>query len=420
MSQALDQIEASTIIGPYRIVRGFKKGGMARVFEVEVRKKYQQPHMPKRLALKIAKEEFQAALVAESDFLKRFDHPNVVRIFPLAGYHRPVYAARERLPFGWGWYYAMEMIRGKSLDDYLTRRTTITNLLNPPSVSYRLSVQQTVGIARQLLVGLAHIHEQRVINLDVKPGNVLFRHRRWQRLRGGVPEALLCDFGIARDIHYPRAGLLGVATPAYVSPEQALEKYKGQRSVDARSDIFSLGVMLYEMLTGQLPFEDYESVVDPYYAPTPPQQLYPSIPSPVADIILRALAKDPDARFGAANDMLSALDTVRIPFDWKKATRRTFAGLALAACLVGGGVGVKGLLENVPSTSTVKPTMPPTARAPVPSATNRSTSTLAPTHIPAASPTAFFIGPTSTLRPTATRTPTPQWPTWTPTPNPGG
>ena len=96
MSIDLDHIQPGSIVGPYRIVRGFRgRGGMARVFEVEVRQKYRQPHLPRRLALKVAREKYQDALVAESDFLRRFDHPNVVRIFPLAGYHRPVYAARE-------------------------------------------------------------------------------------------------------------------------------------------------------------------------------------------------------------------------------------------------------------------------------------------------------------------------------------
>ena len=115
MSTELDNIRPGTVVGPYRIVRGFKgRGGMARIFEVEVREKYRQPTLPRRLALKVAREEYQGALVAESDFLRRFEHPNVARIFPLAGYHRPVYAARARFPFGWGWYYAMELLSESS------------------------------------------------------------------------------------------------------------------------------------------------------------------------------------------------------------------------------------------------------------------------------------------------------------------
>ena len=83
MNEELDHIQPDSIVGPYRIVRRFKRrGGMAGIFEVEVREKYRQPGLPRRLALKVAREEYQDALVAEADFLRRFDHPNVVRIFP--------------------------------------------------------------------------------------------------------------------------------------------------------------------------------------------------------------------------------------------------------------------------------------------------------------------------------------------------
>ena len=151
MSEELNYIVPGSTVGPYRVVRGFKgRGGMARVFEVQVRKKYRQPDLPPRLALKVAKEDYQDALVAEADFLRRFDHPNVVRIFPLAGYHRPVYAARERFPFGWGWYYTMELLGGGSLERYLTRPTTGL-LHSPPDGGRRMSLLKTLGIVRQLV-----------------------------------------------------------------------------------------------------------------------------------------------------------------------------------------------------------------------------------------------------------------------------
>jgi serine/threonine protein kinase len=411
VSVELDHIQPNSIVGPYRIVRGFKgRGGMGRVFEVEVREKYRQPDLPRRLALKVAKEEYQDALVAESDFLRRFDHPNVVRIFPLAGYHRPVYAARERFPFGWGWYYTMELLGGESLERHLTRTTT--GLLRSRSDGRRrLSLLNTLGITRQLATALEHIHQRYVVNLDVKPGNVLFRQRRFRFLRGSVPLAVLCDFGISRDLRYPRAGLLGVITPEYVSPEQALELGRRHQPVDARSDIFSLGILLYEMLTGALPFDNIALVADPTYAPIPPRQLRPSIPPLLEEIAMRALAKEPTHRFQTAAEMRAILEQVPTPLDWGAAARRTFAGITLATCLATGGLGVRSCAMTF--TQTYTPTPMPVVE------TIARTPTAAPaTPALTASPTGTRCVPTSTPAPTSTPTNTPRPPTPTPTPIP--
>lgn len=412
MSAELDNIQPSSIVGPYRIVRGFKgRGGMARVFEVEVREKYRRPDLPRRLTLKVAKEEYQDALVAESDFLRRFDHSNVVRIFPLAGYHRPVYAARERFPFGWGWYYTMELLGGESLEGYLTRTTTGL-LRSSPDGGRRLGLLQTLGIARQLVVALEYIHERYVVNLDVKPGNVLFRQRRFGFLRGSVPLAVLCDFGISRDLRYPRAGLLGVATPEYVSPEHASELGRHHRAVDARSDIFSLGTLIYEMLTGVLPFDNIAFVADPTYVPAPPRQLRPSIPPLLEQIVMKALIKEPAYRFQTAAEMRVALEQVPTPLDWGAAARCTFAGVTLVTCLAAGGWGIR----NCAVTSTPAATPTPPAVEIVTRTPTAAPATLAPT----VSPTVITCVSTSTSVPTSTPTNTPRPPTRTPIPVPGG
>ena len=414
MGEELDYIQPGDRIGPYCVVRRLKgRSGMGRVFEVEVREKYRQPGLPRRLALKVAREEFQAALSAEADYLSRFDHPNVVRIFPLPrGDHpRPVYAAREMFPFGWGWYYAMEMLDGGSLERHLTRPTTITHVLRPPPEGqHPLSLLEALGIARQLAAALEHIHGQYVANLDVKPSNVLFRRQRFRYLRRSVPQAVLCDFGISRDLRYPRAGLLGVATPEYVSPEQALELARYPQRVDARSDIFSLGIVLYEMLTGQLPFENIAWVADTAYAPPPPRQLRPSVPRPLEEIVMRALAKDPAYRFQTATDVRAALEQVPAPPDWGAAARWTFAGVTLAASLAGGG----WLYENALSPSPSSPTPPPVVTTATSTPTVPPTFTITPTVV---TPTAAH-GPTSTPAPTRTPTNTPR--PRTPTPAPGG
>lgn len=408
-----DLVQPGSTVGPYRILRRLKgRGGMASVFEVEIREKYRLPGHPRRLALKVAREEYQDALVAEADFLSRFHHPNVVRIFPLPrgeGF-RPVYAARECFPFGWGWYYTMEMLDGGSLDRHLTRPTTITDMLRPPKTPRRrLSLLLALGIGRQLAAALDHIHKQWVINLDVKPSNVLFRRRKFAYLRGSVPQAVLCDFGIARDLRYPRSGMLGVATPEYVSPEQLQELGRSGQTLDVRADIFSLGIVLYEMLAGRLPFETVAQIADPSFAPPPILEFRPAIPRQLEAIVLKALAKQPAQRFQSAAEMLAALEDVPMPLDWKAMCRRTFVFGSAATCITVGGLWV-GQLTNQPPAPT--PTLP----APIVISPTRT-----PTETPTLtrSPTPTYIR-TSTPRPTSTPTNTPRPVTPTFTPAPGG
>jgi len=409
-SEELDKLLPGTIVGPYRIVRGFRgRGGMARVFEVEVREKYRRPGFPIRMAMKVAKPDHQAALSAEADYLSRFDHPNVVRIFPILGYHRPVYAARGDFPFGQGWYYTMELLTGGSLYYHLCRPTTLTGMIRPlaDGEEHPLHLLQAVGIARQLAAALEHIHQRFVINLDVKPGNVLFRQRRFRYLQSSVPQAVLCDFGIARDLRYPRTGLLGVATPEYVSPEQALETGRRGQPVDVRTDIFSLGIVLYEMITGRLPFESIALIIDSQYRPVPPRQIRPSIPPALEEITLRALEKDPNRRFQTASEIRAALERVPVPPDWNAWGRRALVGGTAAVVLLMGGWGLSHIGEVTPTPpATVTVTENPTA---VPPLVEPS-----PTCTPAP------VRPTSTPAPTKTPTPTPRPVTPTPSPMPGG
>jgi serine/threonine-protein kinase len=410
MSTELEKLVPGTLVGPYRVIRGFRgRGGMARVFEVEVREKYRRPGFPDRMAMKVAKPEHQAALAAEADYLARFDHPNVVRIFPILGYHKPVYAARADFPFGPGWYYTMELLTGGSLQRHLCRPTTLTDVLRPPAdgEEHPLHLLEAVGIARQIAAALEHIHQRFVVNLDVKPGNILFRKRPFRYLQGSVPQAVLCDFGIARDLRYPRSGLLGVATPEYVSPEQALETGRPGRPVDARTDIFSLGIVLYEMLTGRLPFENIALIVDAQYRPTPPRQIRPAIPPALEGIVLRALEKDPNRRFQSAGEMRAALERIPLPPDWSAWGRRAMVGTATVFILALSGWGISRF--SITGSSTPTPTPPPVITA------------VGPTEAPASpTPHPAPSRPTSTPAPTKTPTPTRRPPTPTPPSPPSG
>jgi serine/threonine protein kinase len=418
-------------IGPFRVVEAFHgRGGMAQICEVKIRKKYQSPKYPKRLALKIADQKNQPALVAETDFLRRFNHKNVVKIYPLPGRDREVYAAREQFTGGWRWYYVMELLVGGSLEAHLTHPTKITHALVPPKTQEKpLSYAVVWGIVRQLTLALDHIHQNHVLNLDVKPANILFRKRKFEFLKSSVPEVVLSDFGISRDPRHPRFGILGVATPAYVSPEHAREALADSSnqpnrfaSPDARSDIFSLGVVMYEMLTGELPFDEnvvmrtmsgYGAIVKP------PREVRKSVPEGLEAITMRALASDPSRRYQTAAEMQDALDQVGPFIDWKMHTRRLFAGVTLAAVAVTGAVGVPQVgdllsennTNNTPPTEITRPTKTPTeVTTSMPGLQDEGgEETLEPTD---ASPA------TSTPRPPSTATPPPLPPP--PVPNPEG
>lgn len=270
---------------------------------------------------------------------------------------------------------------------------------------------KALGIARQLSAALEHIHEQFVINLDLKPGNVLIRQRRLNFLRGSVPQVILCDFGISRDLRYPRAGLLGVATPEYVSPEQTSELGRHHQRLDARSDIFSLGIVLYEMLTGTLPFKNIVRVADPTYIPAPPRQIRRSIPSSLEEIVIKALAKNPAHRFQTAAQVRTALNQVPTPPDWEVAARRIFAGATLTAGIAAGVWGVNNY-TTTPTLATLTPT--PTVKVNTPTPTSTAVPT---TPAPTATPTVTKYAPaTSTPAPTVTPTNTRRPVTLTPTP----
>jgi serine/threonine protein kinase len=408
MSEPLDQIKPDDIIGPYWVVRPLiGRGGMARVFEVEVREKFRTSEIPRRLALKVAKPEYGSALKVETEYLRRFDHPNVVKIYPLPGRERQVYVGHQEFRFGWVWYYAMELISGGSLQNRMERTTRVTDVVRPSAPASRcLGVLEAIGIALQVLMALEHVHSHHVINLDVKPANILFRRRSWDFLRSSVPEAVLCDFGIARDMRTPRqAYTKDMGTPEYMSPEQVSEMGKHSMPVDYHSDIFSLGIVLYEMLAGCVPFENMGVIGDLQAQPLLPSKYNGRISGQLESTIMRALAKQPAYRFQSAAEMRVELEHIPLRPDWAALARRSLAGITLV-----GSVAGMAWLGGMVQTGNQPVTTPTPAVVPVITISDTPTWTVTPTSTPTVAPGR----PTSTPKPTYTSTPTRRRPTGTP------
>jgi predicted Ser/Thr protein kinase len=262
-------------LGPYRIIEQIGIGGMATVY------KAYQPSMDRYVAIKV----LPAIVSRDPAFLKRFRREAKV-VAKLEHKHiLPVhdYGEQEGLT-----YLVMRYVEAGTLKDRLA-----AGQLDLPTI-YRIIAQ--VGAA------LDYAHRLGVIHRDVKPTNVLIDSQG---------DAYLTDFGLARIMESSEqltATGVGVGTPAYMAPEQG----QGLK-IDHRSDIYSLGVMLYEMVTGRVPYEaetPMAVVIKHITAPLPlPSSVKPDIPPQIERVVLKAMAKDPDDRFQTVGDMLTALDT---------------------------------------------------------------------------------------------------------------
>lgn len=238
------------------------------------------------VALKVPQEKYLAdakfvkRFYREAEVLKRFNHPNIVK----------VYDYRMQAPEH---YIAMEFLDGESLEDVLDEKS--------------LEFSECVQMLRALADALRHIHMQNVVHRDIKPANVMVIRNPFQdgTLReGGVK---LMDFGIAVGKVLTRLTMTGarVGTPIYMAPEQA----KGNR-VDARSDVYSLGLLAYEMVTGQTAFKgSYEAVVHQqvFESPKPPKQVKMEIPGKLSDLVLHMIEKDPAER-PTLDDVIARID----------------------------------------------------------------------------------------------------------------
>jgi serine/threonine protein kinase/TolA-binding protein len=261
-------------VGPYRIIEPLGQGGMATVF------KGYHAALDRYVAIKVLhpafKEDpnFLARFHREARIVAKLDHPNIVPIYD--------FAEHAEMP-----YLVMRYVEGKTLKAILR--------------DGRLPIERVLAITRPVTDGLAYAHAQGVLHRDVKPSNILCAND------GHV---YITDFGLARIAQAGESTLsqdMLIGTPQYISPEQA----RGA-PVDERSDIYSLGVVLFEMLTGRVPFSadtPYAVIHDHIYSPLPlPTSINPNLSADIERVLLKALAKDPEARFAGASELMAALE----------------------------------------------------------------------------------------------------------------
>ena len=312
MSGELDRL-ASALADRYRIERELGAGGMATVYLAE------DLRHNRRVALKVMRSELTGALghdrfLREIETTAQLRHPNILPLL-------------DSGDAGGTLYYVMPYVEGESLRASLGREK-------------QLQMDDALRIAREVADALSYAHSRGVVHRDIKPENIL--------LESG--HAVVADFGIARAVDQAAGGNLtatgaAVGTPAYMSPEQA----SGSRDLDGRSDVYSLGCVVYEMLAGQPPFTGptAESVVYQHLAAAPPSisGMRPAVPASVTAALQRALAKTPADRFrtvalfaealegrgsGAAAPLPSAAATpVALGRRWSRTALLALAALAL-------------------------------------------------------------------------------------------
>jgi WD40 repeat protein len=262
-------------LGSYRVLKVLGKGGMGIVFLAE------DPSLKRLVALKVLKP----ALAADAEARRRFqreaeataaiDHDHIVSIYQVG--------EDQGVPF-----LAMQLLKGESLDDRLKREG-------------RLPLAEVLRIGREIAAGLAAAHRHGLIHRDIKPGNI------W--LEAGSGRVKILDFGLARVaedniFRTPTGDILG--TPAYMAPEQA----EGE-AIDLRCDLFSLGCVLYQLCTGQVPFRR-SGMMSTLLAlaqqkAKPPRKINPEVPPALSDLVMTLMAKRPNDRPVSAQEVVAAL-----------------------------------------------------------------------------------------------------------------
>ncbi len=274
----MDTIQPGQMLGPYRIMNQIGKGGMASVY------KAYQPSMDRYVAVKVLpsqlaeSKEFATRFQQEARFIAKLEHPHILPVFD--------YGESDGVA-----YFVMRYLEAGTLKDRM-------------ETGRPLPLDEIDRLFSQLTDALSYAHSHGIVHRDLKPANALI---------DSYGNVFLTDFGIAKLLESASPRLTQtdaiMGTPAYISPEQAQAQ-----PVDQRSDIYSLGIILYEMVTGGVPFVAdtplaviFKHISDPLSLPS---LVKPDIPAPIEQVILKALAKDPKDRFTTASEFKAA---------WKRA-----------------------------------------------------------------------------------------------------
>jgi predicted Ser/Thr protein kinase len=333
--------------GRYKVLEELGQGSMGIVYKAH------DPNLDLILAVKVLRAEclqgetLVKRFLAEARVLGRLDHPNIVRVYNVDEDQGTVYIA-------------MEFLEGEALNDLAKRK--------------RLSPGEIADLGAKIAEALGYAHSKGVVHRDVKPGNILVRS-------DGKPK--ITDFGIARiedtaeHLRTQAGEVLG--TPAYMSPEQVLSE-----PVDGRSDIFSLGIILYELCAGQRPFRGdslgavFQAITQS--APVPLSERNPEIPSTLAEVVERCLRRNPTDRFQSGEELAAALrGCLRVespaepapqemPGTARKGTPAWVFAVALAVMAAAGG----GIYHFTRGRDAAGPTAAPSAPASVPQETAAS------------------------------------------------
>ncbi len=277
----MDSLIGKTI-GKYQIVEHLGRGGMAQVY------KAYQPALDRYVAIKL----MHSFLAEDKGFLNRFQrearavaqlrHPNIVQLIDFD------------VTDGVYYYMVMEFIDGHTLK---------VRLQEMADNNQTMPVDEAIRIARDVAGALSYAHSHDMLHRDIKPSNVMLNQES---------QVILTDFGIAKILSNPQYTASGgmTGTPSYISPEQGL----GEPG-DARSDLYSLGTMFFQMMAGRLPYEADTAVavvLKHINDPLPlPSQLNPTLPPGIDRIILRAMAKNPNDRYQTADEFIEHLDRVK-------------------------------------------------------------------------------------------------------------
>lgn len=256
-------------VGQFEILQEVGRGGMATVY------KARQKSMNRTVAVKVLPRHllhdpsFYERFEREVDVIAHLEHPHILPIYD--------YGQADGIPF-----IAMRFLGGGSLEQRVRRGLSDLEELERP--------------LRQIAQALDYAHQQGIIHRDLKPGNIMLDEDG---------NAYLSDFGIARVLGSDLTGSMIIGTPAYMSPEQA-----NGLPIDGRSDIYSLGIVLFELMTGKEPYQaetPMAVLLKHINEPVPPVSSFrPDVPPEIEAVIQKATAKNPDERFSAAGDMAKA------------------------------------------------------------------------------------------------------------------